>query len=305
MRCCRANFPLRCKFAAERGVIFPPIAVPTLRAIQVSMEYEERYCLFLDILGFQSHVEDTIKTESKDKNRMTFARLKCALEQVSEGVNYRDAVEVSGSVRATSRKVTQFSDSVVVSYLKNEPHGAGVTSILIDVHNLQLGLMQRGILLRGAITAGLLFHDDKFVFGPALNEAVALERLANYPRVILDGEILDEAGLKRSPPPGISRTINSMVAEDFDGLFYIDYFNVQPDDFNEDWSDLFGYLEKLRSVVKGLSGKRDPSIKVKHSWLRTKFNNMAKPLQKSNFKVLGLCDIPKDEIDLFREIKPF
>lgn len=271
----------------------------------MSKEYEERYCLFLDILGFQSHVDDTVKITSKDKNMMTFAKLKGALRQVSDGVHYRDAVEVSGKVRATSRKVTQFSDSVVLSYLKNEPHGAGVTSILMDVHNLQLALMQRGILLRGAITAGLLFHDEKFVFGPALNEAVALERLANYPRVILDGEILDEAGLKRSPSPGTSRTINSMVAEDFDGLFYIDYFNVQPDDFDGNWDDLRGYLEKLRAVVKGLSGRRDPSIKVKHSWLRTKFNNMAKPLQKSNFQVLGLCNVPTNDVELFREIKPF
>lgn len=268
-------------------------------------EYEERYCLFLDILGFQSHVDETVKAPSKDKNAMTFAKLKVALDQISDGVHYRDAVEVSGELRSTSRKVTQFSDSVVLSYLRNEPHGVGVTSILMDVHNLQLALMQRGILLRGAVTAGQLYHDEKLVFGPALNEAVALDRLANYPRVILHGEILDEAGLKRSPSPSPSRTISSLVAEDFDGLFYIDYFNVQPDDFNGEWDGVRYYLERLRAVVKSLSSKKDPSIKVKHSWLRTKFNSMAKPFQKSEFKTLGLCNVPEEEIELFREIKPF
>lgn len=256
-------------------------------------------------MGFQSHVDETVKTQSKEKNLMSFTRLKGALDQISDGVHYRDAVEVSGELRSTSRKVTQFSDSVVVSYLRNEPHGAGVTSILMDVHNLQLALMQKGILLRGAVTAGQLHHDEKLIFGPALNEAVALERLANYPRVILDGEILDEAGLKRASSQSTFRTISSMVAEDFDGLFYIDYFNVQSDDFGGNWEDVRYYLEKLRAVIKDLSSKKDPSIKVKHSWLRTKFNNMAKPFQKSGFKMLGLCSVPEGEIDLFHEIKPF
>lgn len=270
----------------------------------MNQDYEDRYCLFLDILGFKSHVDETVKVR-KNESTMTFAKLKAALDQISEGVHYRDSVEVSGKVRATSRRVTQFSDSVIVSYLRNEPYGTGVTSILMDVHNLQLALLQRGILLRGAITAGLLHHDEKLVFGPALNEAVALEQLANYPRVILDGEILDEAGLKRAASASLSRTISSMVAEDFDGLFYIDYFNVHPDDFNEDWDDVRYYLEKLRAVVKGLSNKKDPSMKVKHSWLRTKFNSMAKPFQKSGYQTLGICTVPENDINLFHEIKPF
>lgn len=268
-------------------------------------DYEDRYCLFLDILGFQAHVDETVKPRKTVSDAMSFTKLMVALNKISEGVHYRDAVEVSGKLRSTSRRVTQFSDSVIISYLRNEPHGAGVTSILMDVHNLQLELIQRGVLLRGAITAGLLHHDDKLVFGPALNEAVALERLANYPRVILDGEILDEAGLKRSPSPSVSRTISSMVAEDFDGLFYIDYFNVRPDDFNDEWDSVRYYLEKLRLVVKGLSNKKTPSIKVKHSWLRTKFNAMAKPFQKSGYKTLGICDVPEEDVEIFQEIKPF
>lgn len=269
--------------------------------------YEDRYCLFIDILGFQSHVDQTVKSlkSKEEKDSMSFAKLRGALNKITEGVDYRDAVEVSGKLRATSRRVTQFSDSVIVSYLRDEPHGAGVTSILMDVHNLQLELVQRGVLLRGAITSGLLHHDEKLVFGPALNEAVALERLANYPRVILDGDILDEAGLKRSPSPGLSRTISSMVVEDFDGLFYIDYFNVHPDDFNEEWDSVRYYLEKLRAVVKGLSNKKDPSIKVKHSWLRKKFNSMATPFQKSGYKTLGACAVPEEDSGLFQEITPF
>lgn len=267
--------------------------------------YEERYCLFLDILGFQSHVHESSKIESKEKNPMTFSRLKGALDQISDSVHYREKVEVSDTIRSTSRKVTQFSDSVVISYLKNEPNGAGVTSILMDVHNLQLTLMREGILFRGAITAGQLHHDEKLVFGLALNEAVALEKLASYPRVILDGEILDSAGLKRFQSPGSSRTIRSMVAEDFDGMFYIDYFNVMPDDFSGEADDVRYYLETLRTVIKGLSTKKDPGIKMKHSWLRTKFNALVKQLQRNDFSMLGSWQVPEEDVELFRHIRPF
>jgi hypothetical protein len=275
----------------------------------ISDSYEERYCLFLDILGFQSHIDETVKPSQDTKRAMTFQKLRAALRSISEGVQYKDGIEVAGEIRPTSRQVSQFSDCVVVSYLKSEPYGTGVTSILLDVHRLQLDLVRRGILLRGAISAGLLFHDKDLVFGPALNEAVALEKLANYPRVILDSQVLDDAGLRgsaraasNSSPDG---SISSMVAEDFDGLYYIDYINVHSQDFGDDWSDLREYLECLRNVVKGLANKKSPSIRVKHSWLRTKFNAMSAPLQKANFRKLGGQIIPDEEAELFHEVRPF
>lgn len=182
--------------------------------------YEDRYCLFLDILGFQSLVDGSANFKKGDSEAKSLQSLVSALEQIKEGVNYRDAVEVSGKMKRTSRKVSQFSDSVVVSYKRDEPYSAGITSIIMDVHRLQLEMTSRGILLRGAITVGPLYHDDSFVLGPALNEAVTLEKLAAYPRVILDAEILDEAGLKKGETLDNERTISSMVAEDFDGAFF-------------------------------------------------------------------------------------
>lgn len=266
--------------------------------------YEERYCLFLDILGFQSHIDESVSS-SGSNTQMSFINLLLALRQISEGVNYREKIWVSGEARATSRMVTQFSDSVVISYLKSEKNGHGVHSILMDVHNLQLKLISKGILLRGAVTAGLLYHGDDQVFGPALNEAVALERLANYPRVILDREILDEAGLLSKPKDDLSRTISSMVREDFDGIYYVDYFNVHPDDFGEDWNDLAWYLEKLRELIRQLAHKKTLSLKMKHSWLRTKFNQVAMQLQSDKYERLGPVYVPEEDIEVLRLVKPF
>jgi hypothetical protein len=268
------------------------------------VDYDDRYCLFLDILGFKNHVDDTINPKKGTNRPMTFPRLKGALNRISEGVHYREHVVEDEKVRPSSRQVTQFSDSVVVSYLRDKSD-CGVSSILMDVHRLQIDLVSRGILLRGAVTSGLLYHDKNFIFGPALNEAVELEKLANYPRVILDVEILDEGGLRRSPPPDYSRSISSMASEDFDGMYYVDYFNVHLDDFNDDWDDLREYLEGLRYLIKSMANIRNQSIKVKHSWLRTKFNMMAVPFQKTGFKKIGIHNVPEDIAHLFSGIKPF
>lgn len=132
-----------------------------------SVGYEERYCLFLDILGFKSHINETVNSGQDTNRSMTFNRLKAALRSISEGVYYKEGLLIDGQSRPTSRQVTQFSDSVVVSYLKSEPFNTGITSILLDVNRLQLDLVPRGILLRGAISAGLLYHDKDHVFGPA------------------------------------------------------------------------------------------------------------------------------------------
>ncbi|NBB81409.1 MAG: hypothetical protein GVY36_18545 [Verrucomicrobia bacterium] len=267
--------------------------------------YEDRYCLFLDILGFRSLVDGSASFKKGDPEKKSLRSLLAALQQIKEGVNYKDAVEVSGKMKRTSRKASQFSDSVIVSYKKDEPYSAGITSIIMDVHQLQLQMTARGILFRGAITVGKLYHDDSFVLGPALNEAVALEKLAAYPRVILDAEILEEAGLKKGEAPGRERTISSMVAEDFDGVFFIDYFNVIPDDFFDEWYEVYVYLSRLRNAVKQLSYKKDPSIKMKHSWMRAKFNSMAKKLEEQKYQSIGSYPIPEEDQDLFREIKRF
>ena len=271
----------------------------------MKQSYEDRYCLFLDILGFRDFVDGSTSFKRGDREKKSLHSLLAALQQIKEGVNYKDTVEVSGTMKPTSRKVTQISDSVIVSYKRNEPYSAGITSIILDVHQLQLNMTARGILFRGAITVGPLYHDDSFILGPALNEAVTLEKLAAYPRVILNGESLDEAGLKKGATPDSERTISSMVAEDFDGLFFIDYFNVIPDDFFDNWYEVYDYLSRLRDVVKQISCKKDPSIKLKHMWMRAKFHSMAKKLEEGKYQSIGSYMIPDEHQDLFREIKRF
>lgn len=275
-------------------------------ATQFPSSYEDRFCLFLDILGFKSHVDETVKESTDGGRNMTFRRLLSVLNKISMQVGYRSGIaDANGTMRLSSRQVTQFSDSVIISYRQDER--GGVADILYDVLNLQLNLIHAGILVRGAIVAGKLHHDEKTVFGPALNDAVELEKLAMYPRVVLDNEVLDLAGLKRPSyqirKPYTSRTISSLITQDLDGLFYLDYFAVHPDDFNEQWDEMRDYLLELRKVIKNMSVRKMATIKLKHSWMRQKYNAVIEPLAKNGYK--DFCGWPIPEDENFQEVLPF
>jgi hypothetical protein len=130
-----------------------------------------------------------------------------------------------------------------------------------------------------------------------------------YPRVIVDRDLLSAAGISTAQivKSGVSplRTTESLVAQDLDGLFYVDYFAVRPEDFSDEWSELCEYLIDLREVVKSLAAKRQPSLRMKHSWLRQKFNQIAEPLEKSKFTSFGAYGVPADEIDHILNVMPF
>lgn len=271
-------------------------------------KYEERLCLFLDILGFKNiianSVADKLETSSSFR-KLDVAGIHAALRAIDRAVKHSDST-FGGSLN-TSKQVTQFSDSIVISYLMEER--SAVFDMLYDIFFLQIELVQRGILVRGAITSGPLFHDANTIFGPALVEAAELEKLALYPRVILHQEIIDK-GRRNNAAHHTSddeeKSIRSLLKQDLDGMYYIDYFSPGPGGFDEGWDGLYEYLVSLRENVRRLSYlTKNPSLRLKHSWMRQKFNEVALQLEKSKYKKIGSDHVPDDLEDHIHSIAPF
>src|SRR5205807_662034 len=69
---------------------------------------------------------------------------------------------------------------------------------LNELLGVQVSLIWRGMLSRGAVVEGKVLHTDKMIFGPALVEAYDLEsKAALFPRIILGDSLLEVA--KRAP----------------------------------------------------------------------------------------------------------
>jgi len=229
--------------------------------------YERRYCLFFDVLGFKDKVS---KLEAKS--------IYDVLQEIRKTHHYREVYsEYTPESTFSSRKVTQFSDCVLVSYLEGD--FIGWMNIVSDVFRLQLNLLQKGFLIRGAVTVGDLYHDDQFCFGPALIEAAELEKRAIYPRVILTDKFATRSVFENptvNTDLAEGRCINNMVAKDLDGFFYIDYFNVIPEDFEEVIEDMVSYQNDLNKQITELSNLAicDKNLESKYLWMREKFNNI-------------------------------
>jgi hypothetical protein len=102
-------------------------------------------------------------------------------EHVAEGIVERELGDP---------RITYVSDCAIIS---TDPTFDGLKSICNKITKLSTDLACDGMFIRGAIAYGPLYHDKKFVFGGAYQQAYETEsKLAVFPRVIFDESVLSQ-----------------------------------------------------------------------------------------------------------------
>lgn len=237
--------------------------------------YEKRFVLFLDILGFQKIIEETEKNDKPQNDKIE--ELIIALKEMGNAV--------SAMPKETSKRVTQFSDSIVVSFKDNDRKESQL--FFRYVHQLIIRLASKKILCRGAVSYGNLYHDEDFIFGPALVDAYLTEsQAAMYPRVIFDRSVIDimkiTSGINPSSYSDIrfESTIDAYLKTDLDDKLYFDYFSKAAYYFTED--ELKQYYGTLRKIIIDGNKFKSPSIKVKYGWMKNKYNQLKNDFIKTD-----------------------
>jgi hypothetical protein len=229
------------------------------------MNYEERVICFIDILGFKHLVDSTINSDGEEEKSKTDLLI-LAFKQI------RYLLDIDQPETREGNEVTQFSDSIVLSFPYNTE--SGVFHALLSILWVQMALVNNEILCRGAMVRGKLLHTPKYLFGPGLVNAYLLESKASlYPRVILDQDIIDlgvAAHAKHHRPEHEKESIMNLVKKDSDGMYYIDYITSGQSELNDPYFDYPEYLYKLQQIVTNGIISRDPSIVVKYQWIREK-----------------------------------
>jgi len=235
--------------------------------------YQNRIIAFLDILGFSDKVKQSVSSDFVRANieeiLKTFNRAMVNPEFLNGNINDKLA-----------RKVTSFSDNVVISYSNR----CSLLEAIYDIGRIQVLAMEMGFLLRGGITIGELRHTQEVLFGPGMNEAYKLEsKVAIYPRVILTNETIDKATLH---PFFVVDSIENdrklikhiYCKKDTDGLYYIDYLS---DDLMEgDLSVILLYHRKLQKVSEDYHGG-EPGVIQKYDWLKSKIEEYDQQTQQT------------------------
>jgi hypothetical protein len=134
--------------------------------------------LFFDLLGI------TAMSTAADAPEL-LRRLRPALEQAIDRADTEDVRDTQAS--------TWFTDNAVVGrpLLHDELRESVIGAMEIAAAYLLLVCWGHGFLGRGAITFGEHYMDESFVFGPALVEAVALEKTARWPRIVLGASAVE------------------------------------------------------------------------------------------------------------------
>lgn len=134
-----------------------------------------------------------------------------------------------------------FSDNIVISMPSS--FGARITQ---QVSPLIRTLLRKGFLLRGAVTIGDLYHKDSAVFGTPLIEAVALEKASIHPRIVINGESINEIN-----SIGYDRR-DICIIQDQCGDFVVNPFSIPldgPDDFINSFIEGNFHFREIKSVI--------------------------------------------------------
>jgi len=245
--------------------------------------YEKRIVAFIDILGFAQKLKNTQSVSNEGKiedNEKEIKNLVSAFARIRELIGIDEPIEGV----AQSRMVTQFSDSIVISFDPKE-ESKEFEYLLGELLFLQIDLLKYNLQIRGGISYGQLIHTDKVLFGPALVNAYRLESLAAVsPRIILpkslykkNSEFWEIVSKKKN-----EHNLDIFLSIDEDDFYYLDYFDKcqSPDAliFSND-QEYINHLKLLkRTIIKGIKTTK-PGIYSKYGWMKTKWNRIIKKNQ--------------------------
>lgn len=224
-------------------------------------KYENRIVLFLDILGFRNLIDNSIQDND------VFNSIYQAIYEINTYENK------SGKI--SSREVTTFSDSIVISYPIDN---SVLRRIFQEIRDIVLVLIKYGFVCRGGVGVGELYHKGSVVFGPAMVKAYELEsQYAKVPRVIISNEDIERFNLNR---------IEWDLSVDEDGFTYFNIFNFYYSESGQMMHISQFIKEKLEEIISVNINNPDKNVRNKYIWLS---NKLIEGLKK------GICFAPVQE----------
>ena len=139
-------------------------------------EFQEKFIAFVDILGFEAKVAD-----AAGRKELQLADLLEFCASLSQEAHTKGIAEYGPMIcpkspclaRNLDYQVTQISDCAIISA---EISPAGVINVLHHVASSVYGLMSKGVMVRGYISRGKIYHTDQQVIGPGYLEAFHKEK---------------------------------------------------------------------------------------------------------------------------------
>lgn len=222
--------------------------------------YRDCFVSFIDILGFADMIARTEVDEKLVPGLYRALSLGASSSPMVGPPNYPKGLTYSPHV------TTNFSDSIVISAARDPE---GLMTVLEMSRAFASVLLQYGLLCRGGVAGGRLFHDSMVLFGPAMVRAYRLEsQQAKVARIILGEECREVAEACMSGGALIGEYFQKTIRNDTDGFSHIHVLRELEEDagrsgvtYGEWW---WGAVKKtVRSYLSVSDGK---SFRNKVTW---------------------------------------
>ncbi len=275
---------------------------------------------FIDILGFKAMVNKNI-----EKVILALRYIKMFRDSFyrvpSRTGNPKQTEVVSEPYEAMEEydnlpKATMFSDSIVIS--KEIDEYFSFSDFVQFIAQLQFELLREGILLRGGIDIGLVYHDDSFIFGSGMISAYLLEsEVSKYPRITISKNAIEKIQLRDKEefenkfkdyvwfdnekiflfPQDLEKDFYdnelAFIKSDFEGITYIDYMRIGCQMIQASKEDIFAMdkyvctnfiedtLSKIQKLIYNGMENEDIRVREKYEWLREYFNTTIRQIIKT------------------------
>lgn len=266
-----------------------------------------RTVAFIDILGFSDLVDrSTQDAEFLSKLHEALrivdhqGREWTAQALTSPGGSHEAA---RAQLAAMDFRSQAFSDCIVLSQ-----RDAFVVPLFISVAQLAMALLDLGVLVRGGVALGPLYHDASVVFGPALIEAYHLEsRCAKFPRILVSEAVFNasQEGLVAFPEQGSQAAYRpcEFLRRDSDRFYHLDCLTTAllspPAVIGADDAELGMRLKKIAALVRE-EFQRNPravDTRAKWGWFVDYFNDFAR-VRTSHLLELAVPPIAIDDDEM-------
>ena len=263
------------------------------KQMESSVNYQQGLVTLIDILGF-SQIINNKDAHGVLKILNQFGRVESSHRQ-----KYMESYFI--------HKSYIFSDSIIRIRVPNadrEYDIVGTLSMeLSDLMYIQGLLYGMGILIRGGISFGqIFFNEDNIVFGEALIKSYKIEsEESKYPRIILEDGLIKNSQIlplfdEIHDEENFAEYISTMLREDEDGKYYINYFDGLLEEMDDDISRV-DYIRFSKHFIEENISRL--STAEKYLWLAKKHNDMINPLNALLLRNAGL-----ERDDAFVNLKP-
>jgi hypothetical protein len=172
--------------------------------------YEQRYCAFVDVLGFTELLK---KFGTHDKYT--------ELRNILFAIHSPRASPFEKPFAGSDLRAQSISDAVCISTAASAP---GLLHLMSALQFSTLDVLSEGVLVRGAVVKDYLYHAPGIVFGQALVRAYLLEsKIVKYPRVMLTSDVVKDSETYAANAP-YTEAFKGRVTQADDGPYFLDYF---------------------------------------------------------------------------------